>query len=68
MNDELGAADEREQLVGDLGELRRLLQPRELDAVHRERAGVDVAFGIQVAMEFLAGRAGDSGFPRSRFR
>ena len=47
--------DERDQLGGDLGELRRLLQLRELDAVHGQRAGVDLAFGIQVAMEFLAG-------------
>ena len=68
VDDELGAADERHQLVDDLGELRRLLQPRGVDAVHGQRAGVDLAFGIQVAMELLAGRAGDSAFPRSRFR
>ncbi len=68
VNDELGAADEREQLVGDLGELRRLLQPRELDAVHGQRAGVDLALGIQVAMEFLARRPAIERFPRSRFR
>ena len=68
VDDELGALDEREQLGGDLGELRRLLQPRELDAVHGQRAGVDLAFRIQVAMEFLAGRPAIERFPRSRFR
>ena len=60
--------DEREQLGGDLGELRRLRQLRELDAVHGQRARVDLAFRIQVAMEFLAGGPAIQRFPRSRFR
>ena len=59
VNDELGARNERQQFGGDLGELRRLLQPREFDAVHGQRARVDLAFRIQVAVKLLARSAGD---------
>ena len=41
---------------------------RQLDAVHGERARVDLAFRIQVAMEFLAGGPAIERFRRSRFR
>jgi hypothetical protein len=55
VNDELRAVDEGQQLPGNVGELRRLQQARELDAVHGECARLDLAFGIQVAMKLLAG-------------
>src|SRR4051812_4653294 len=54
VDDELGAGDEFDQLLGDLGEFRRIAQLRELDPVDGERACVDLAFRIQVAVEFPA--------------
>ncbi len=36
-------------------EFRRLHQLRQLDAVHGQRARIDLAFRIQVAVELLAG-------------
>ena len=47
---ELGAVDEEQQLVDDLGEFRRRCELRMVDAVHRERARVDLALGIHIAM------------------
>src|SRR5688572_14923221 len=54
VDDEFRAIDEGDQLGGDLRELRRGVQARQLDAVHRKGPGVDVAFRIQVAVKFLS--------------
>ena len=46
-----------DELAGDFGELRAPAASRDdLDAVHGERARVDLALGIEEAVEFLAGR------------
>src|SRR5581483_6799064 len=57
VDDELGAADELQELLGDLCETRLALELGARDAVHSERALVDVALGIQIAMKAPAGRA-----------
>ena len=57
MDDELGAAEEGEQLLGDLREARLPVEVAAGDAVHGERAVVDVALGIQVAMKGAPARA-----------
>src|SRR5207248_2482083 len=48
---ELRAAEEGKQLLGDVRKARLPVQIGARDAVHRERAVVDVALGIQVAVE-----------------
>ena len=46
--------NEAEQLLGDLGKLRRRQQPLARNAVHGARALVDLALRIQVAVEMPA--------------
>ena len=48
---ELRAAQEGEQLLGDVRKARLPVQVGARDAVHRERAVLDLALGIQVAVE-----------------
>src|SRR6187549_2778549 len=43
MDDELGAVDEREQLIDDFGKFRRVLQLGRIDTVNGQRAGIDLA-------------------------
>ena len=57
MNDQLGVLDELDELGRHLGELRLLAQLLARDAVHLLGAGVDVAFGIEIAVENPAGQA-----------
>ena len=52
---ELGARHEVHELRGDLGEARLAREALAAEAVHRERARVDVAVGVQVAVEMPAG-------------
>ena len=56
VDDELGAADELDELGCDVGELRLRREKLVLDAVHLERAAVDLALGIDVAMEAILRR------------
>src|SRR5262245_19373481 len=51
VNDELGAVDELDELGRDLGELRLRGEKLVLDAVHLERAAIDFALGVDVAVE-----------------
>src|SRR6185312_2749963 len=53
---QLGAGEERQQLFGDLAEARLPVEVGARDAVHGERAVIDLAFGIEVAMKRTAGR------------
>ena len=48
---ELGALHEREELLRHLGELRLRGEKLVLDAVHLERAAIDFALGVDVAVE-----------------
>ena len=57
MDDELGAIDELQELLGDLGKARLAGELVERDAVHGRGAGVDLALGIQVFVEVPAGGA-----------
>ena len=57
MNDELRVAHEIQQFGMYLGERRLLRQLLAGQAVHRECALLDVAFGIHIAMERSAGEA-----------
>src|SRR6185369_17841990 len=54
---QLRAADELEQLVDDLGELRLLRQELVGDAVHVLRGAIDRPVRAQVAMKAAAGAA-----------
>ena len=54
---ELRAGEEAEQLRGDFREARLAVELGARDAVHGERALVDVALGIQIAMEGAPARA-----------
>src|SRR6516225_7046326 len=56
VNHELSAADEHQQLLGDLGEARLPVEIGARDTVHRDRPVVDLAFGVQVAMEGATAR------------
>src|SRR6185437_11900207 len=75
VDEELGAFDELEELVGDVAEERLVGEVLEREAVHLARRGVDGALGIHVAMEMPAGRAApvelearelDDAVPRTR--
>ena len=58
VDDQLGVRDEGQELVGDLGEPRLLRQIRRARCrALLERRSVDVALGIEVAME-MSGRVG----------
>src|SRR5207253_444606 len=48
---ELGAGEELEQLIGDLSKARLPVELGARDAVHRERAVVDLALGVQVPVK-----------------
>ena len=48
--------DELDELARDLGELRLRREEVVLDAVHLERAAVDLALGVDVAMEAVLRR------------
>ena len=56
MDHELGAGDEYQQLLGDLGEARLPVEISARDTVYRKGAIVDIAFGVQVAMEGATAR------------
>jgi hypothetical protein len=56
MDHQLRAGDEFEQLLGDLREAWLVQQLLTRDAVHFERALVDVALGIEIAVEGPARR------------
>ena len=56
VNDELGALDELDELARDLGELRLRREELVLDAVHLERAAVDFALGVDVAVKAVLRR------------
>ena len=56
VRDQRRVADEGEELVGDLGEQRLVLEELGRQAVHREGLGRHVALGIEVAVERRAGR------------
>src|SRR5204862_1532332 len=51
VNHELGACHEREKLLRHFGELRLRGEKLVLDAVHLERAAIDFALGVDVAVE-----------------
>jgi hypothetical protein len=51
VDDEFRAVDEFQQRGRDLGEPRLVLQAIQRQAVHRCRAFVDLAFGIEVTVE-----------------
>src|SRR5690606_5428442 len=55
VGDELGAADELEELRGDVGEARLVGQELGGQPVHRQRFGIAVAVGIQVNVQVVAG-------------
>src|SRR6516162_1883620 len=57
VDDELRAADEQQQLLGDLGKARLPVEIGARDAVYGERAVVDLAFRVQITMEGAAARA-----------
>ena len=67
VDDQLRAGDERAQLVRDLGELRRVGELRGADAVHGERTGVDLALGVDVLVELLAGEPAVQQFDAADF-
>ncbi len=56
VDDELGAPDELDELGRDLRELRLSREEVVLDAVHLERAAVDLALGVDVAVEAIQSR------------
>ena len=58
VDDELGAGEKAEQLLGDFREARLAVELGARDAVYGERALVDVALGIEVAMKGAPGRRG----------
>lgn len=60
MDDQLGAADEFEEIVGDLAEARLVLQVFVGDAVDGDRPFVDLAIGLQVDVEVATGQAAPS--------
>src|SRR6185503_4895621 len=51
VDDELGARHELQELARDVRKLRLRGEELVLDAVHLERAAVDLALGVDVAME-----------------
>src|SRR5262245_20255130 len=51
MNDELGTRNKRQQLIDNFSEAWLALEIGARDAVYSERAFVDIAFWIEVAME-----------------
>ncbi len=57
VDDELRAGEEAEQLRGDFRETRLPVELGPRDAVHGERALLDVALGIEVAMKGAPARA-----------
>ena len=57
VDDHLGVLHERQQVVDDLGELRLVLEEVAGEAVHRERALVAVALGIDVLVKAAFGDA-----------
>ncbi|CRR36568.1 hypothetical protein PAERUG_E16_London_17_VIM_2_04_14_05141 [Pseudomonas aeruginosa] len=57
VDDQLGAADEFEEIVGDLAEARLVLQVFVGDAVDGDRPFVDLAIGLQVDVEVATGQA-----------
>ena len=54
VGDQLGIADEGQELVGDILEERLVLQELGGQAVHGHRVTMDIALGIEVAMELAA--------------
>ena len=54
MGDERGVADEGQELVGDILEERLVLQELAGQAVHGHRIAMDVALGVEVAVELAA--------------
>ena len=56
VNDERRLTHESEEIVGDLGEGRLVLQELSREPVHLEGGRRHVAFGIDVAVKGLAGR------------
>ncbi|KWV86367.1 hypothetical protein PFLmoz3_03985 [Pseudomonas fluorescens] len=57
MDDQLGAIDEFEELIGHFGEARLALEEFVSDAVDANRALVTVAVRLQVDVEVAAGQA-----------
>src|SRR6185436_6605427 len=55
VNDELGAADELDELDRDLCELRLRREEVVLDSMHLERAAIDLALGVDVAVKAVRG-------------
>jgi hypothetical protein len=51
VDDQFGAADEIEEVGGDVGKAGLVEKEIAADSVHRQGAGVDFAFRIQVAVE-----------------
>ena len=56
VDDQLGAGDEFEKLVDDVGELRLVSEKVEGDAVDRGSSFVDLALGIDELVQVVAGR------------
>src|SRR5579859_8167676 len=57
VNDQLAAANEGQQLTGDVGEFRLLGQPLARQPVHGQRAIFDIALRIEETVEIAAGGA-----------
>ena len=65
MNDDLGVLYELDQVVDDVTELRLVFEKLPVDAVHRERAFVAVALGIDVLMKATLGNSAADDFDRT---
>ena len=57
MNYQLGAFQKRQQIIDNLGETRLILLIGTTDAVHGLGAFIDIAIGVQEAMEVATGQA-----------
>ena len=67
VDDEFGAAYEIEEFSCDVGKSRLVLQELKADSVNRQRAGVDVAFRVDVAMEMPVGQTSVAHFDATDF-
>ena len=56
VDDQLGAANEVDEFGGNVGKARLVLQEVEADSVHRQRALVDVAIGVEIAVKVPVGQ------------
>ncbi len=56
VDDQFAAADELQEFIDDVGELRLVGQEFQGDAVYRLGAGVDLAFRVDVFVQMAAGQ------------